>query len=169
MKIKKSRNFTKGFTLLELLVVILIIGILAAIALPQYRIAVGKVKLSEMKMLAKNVAESANRYFLTNNTYPQKVADLDIDLKITYEEFFSALNFTISNGMYCTMWTEGTVACGKYIFGTLIKIYVTSEGKPYSCLVFSMNKNDTANHICKNDTGHDSNFCGDTGYCTYPY
>lgn len=53
---KKERN-NKGFTLLELLVVVLIIGILAAVALPQYQKSVEKSRASEALIILKSLRD----------------------------------------------------------------------------------------------------------------
>jgi len=73
----------KAFTLLELLVVVLIIGILAAIALPQYNKAIEKAKVAEGVNVIKTVARAADVYYLSNGNYPDKFADLDVEISWT--------------------------------------------------------------------------------------
>ena len=76
----KQNKFKKGFTLLELLVVVLIIGILAGIALPQYQKAVAKTELTRVISYVKPIAEAQERYFLTNGKYSNSFSDLDVDV-----------------------------------------------------------------------------------------
>ena len=155
---KEIKNNKKGFTLIELLVVVLIIGVLAAIALPQYKLAVGKSKFSTLKNITRSLTESAQRYYLINNVYPKKVTDLDIEFDLKREINVSyGIQFETYNGINCTVWNENNqnrVACIKTIFGNDIAFYMNRDlVKPMSCIAFSTNVNDFINRLCKNETG----------------
>ena len=68
----------KAFTLIELLVVVLIIGILSAIALPQYNKAVEKARFAEAIMAVEAIARAQDLYKLANGNYTRDINDLDI-------------------------------------------------------------------------------------------
>ncbi len=55
-----------GFTLIELIVVIIIVGILAAIGLSQYSLIVEKSRLAEAKIRIGVIRQLAYEYYLTN-------------------------------------------------------------------------------------------------------
>jgi prepilin-type N-terminal cleavage/methylation domain-containing protein len=68
-----------AFTLNELLVVVLIIGILAAIALPQYQKAVAKARAAEAVSLIRPLKDAMERYYLVHGNYPEANVNNDIN------------------------------------------------------------------------------------------
>lgn len=74
---KKKIN-KKGFTLIEVLVVVLIIGILAGIALPQYRRSVEKAKVAEALINISAIEGAMQRYILSNGYPSARVKYKDI-------------------------------------------------------------------------------------------
>jgi prepilin-type N-terminal cleavage/methylation domain-containing protein len=96
----------KAFTLIELLVAVLIIGILAAIALPQYQLAVAKADLSKFMPIVKALANAEEMHFLATDSYTNNLEVLDIQipgLSGCVKESVSRYNcgditFTLSDG-----------------------------------------------------------------------
>jgi type IV pilus assembly protein PilA len=59
-----------GFTLIELMIVVAIIGILAAVAIPQYQNYVARAQVAEALSLASGAKVAVAEYFNTNGTFP---------------------------------------------------------------------------------------------------
>ncbi|MBI1976422.1 MAG: prepilin-type N-terminal cleavage/methylation domain-containing protein [Candidatus Omnitrophica bacterium] len=95
----------EGFTLLELMIVIVILGILASIAIPAYTKTVERAKQGEALHWLGMVRESEVRYYQMQGAYTGAFADLDIDAPPTstsgpnyfiYAAATSASGFTVT-------------------------------------------------------------------------
>jgi prepilin-type N-terminal cleavage/methylation domain-containing protein len=62
----------KGFTLIELMIVVAIIGILAVVAIPGYMAYIANSKTSEAKDNLKGIADGAISYYETEHTFDDK-------------------------------------------------------------------------------------------------
>lgn len=69
-----ARRAQAGFTLIELMIVVAIIGILAAVALPAYQDYTVRAKLSEVSIAASACKTSVSEFLQSNQAFP---ADAD--------------------------------------------------------------------------------------------
>lgn len=105
----------KGFTLIEMLVVVLIVGILAAVGLPQYQKAVMKARTAEALTFVQPLLDSAVMYDTTFGRCPTSLSQLDVQQD---EE-------AVSNWSY-SLFQKGNHNCGV----TLSNGAVTGGGTP---------------------------------------
>ncbi|EPT3415976.1 pilin, partial [Neisseria gonorrhoeae] len=89
----------KGFTLIELMIVIAIVGILAAVALPAYQDYTARAQVSEAILLAEGQKSAVTEYYLNHGIWPSDnsaagVASSPSDIKGKYVK-----SVTVTNGV----------------------------------------------------------------------
>lgn len=72
----------QGFTLIELMIVVAIVGILAAIALPAYQDYTRRAKVTEGMSLASGAKTAATEFFSSQGTWPNSNASAGLDTTI---------------------------------------------------------------------------------------
>ena len=78
------RNHMRGVTLMELMIVVVIIGILTAIAYPSYRQYVAKAKRNEAKSCLLQIATLQERHYLQNATYTADMTNLGFPVNTNF-------------------------------------------------------------------------------------
>jgi len=72
-----NRSKNSGFSLIELMIVIVIIGIIAAIAYPSYQNSITKTRRADGQAALLDIMNAQERYFTENNTYTTTLSDIN--------------------------------------------------------------------------------------------
>ena len=173
----KERNVC-GFTLIELLVAVLIIGILAAVAVPQYQKVQIRSKWAALKPFAQDLAQAEESYYLANGKYTVNLNELDIactNCSQTSYTTYSTINLggsngkTWGNGKECLLF-DTYVMCRTYHPFFQYKIYLQHSSSPNvrECVVAESDESTVRNQICKADTKSSTPYSTGT-YTTWRY
>jgi len=142
-----QRKQKKGFTLSELMAVVVIIAILAGVAMGSYRSITEKSVFNEGLGIAHAIAAAADEYYYEYHKQPEKLEQLVVDLK----GISPLTGVNIENKHFS----------GKFIGDSSVEL--TSKDYPYTIIVY-MEYYRQLPDVCRGNTTAGIEFCQSMGY-----
>jgi len=125
----REQSSLTGFTLIELVIVVIIIGILAAIALPRYGKTVENSRVAEATSILGTIRAAQMRYVAEYDDYTNVLSDLDLNIAAAGRYFnfdvdaaSSAEPFTTDDEVIATATRNGWSVGGGYNSNYWVKI-----------------------------------------------
>jgi len=153
---RQSSNRTAGFTLMELLTVMVVVSILAAIAVPTYQSQMRHSRRTEAKTAVMDLAAREEKYFSLNNTYTASPANLGYVAASSTAGFPQLTNTgyynlnvclgtatvtttgsTVISGGPCST-SSGTTATGNQYIVSASPVSTTTQGADTPCQYFAV-------------------------------
>lgn len=120
----------QGFTLIELMIVVAILGFLVTVALPAYQSYTVRTKISEVLLMADAAKSNVSDYYMSASRMPASTSQANLNTNIAQSDYIAAIAFS-------TTATTATITYSLQNIGTTGDIALvgtaTTNGLQWSC------------------------------------